>query len=205
MKYRQDLQTTEQMAAWYDKKYQEMLGTWATPPEDCNKHLDILMGNRKGGALLDIGCGGGHFMEQAMKRCNYVDGIEISSEALEYAKRRLPKVRGTYFLHQVSIETVTPVYADGYDYITALGSLEHIIDIDKALDNIRNLLKPDGIWYFYVPNELWLHEDQPNERTATDEEWQATFTLHGLETEFRERWEDNTVFRGIKGAEEHET
>src|SRR5215470_8469173 len=77
--------TSEELAAWYDKKYTEMGDGWVTPPEECNRHLDDLgVVKDKDKWLLDIGCGAGHFLEQAEKRVNCC-GLEISTKAIEFA------------------------------------------------------------------------------------------------------------------------
>jgi len=208
MSYRHSIDTTEALAEWYSNKYLDMGGTWDTPSEDCDRHLDALMGTDKGGSLLDIGCGGGHFLARATRRCEFVVGIEISKIAIRYATKRLihTKVRSggvTWALVCTSIEnptlpipTPSPDAQSTFDYITSIGSLEHIVDIDAALDNIHHLLKPSGRWYFYCPNELWVHEDQPNERTFTDEAWIDLFAKHDLVTLSHERQGDNTRFRG---------
>src|SRR4051812_38630574 len=89
MTERRAIESYDGLAKWYDTHYQEMNGTWVTPPEDCNRHLDDLdVPFDKTLRLLDIGCGGGHFLEQAVKRVRCV-GVEISTVALAYARKRL--------------------------------------------------------------------------------------------------------------------
>ncbi len=202
MEYRKQLNTTEEMAAYYDAKYREMGGTWATPPDECNRHLyDLGVPFNKSKWLLDVGCGGGHFLAEAEKRVRCV-GLEISVTAYQYARKRVSK--DTCIMVE-SIEAYGLGWSNSggcYDYIISMGSLEHVIDIDRALDEIHRLLKDDGRWYFFVPNEQWNHFDQPNERTATDPEWIGLFYRHGLVTDFRKRWNDSTAFAGGKMSEE---
>ena len=128
-------------------------------------------------------------------------GMEISEEGRRLTEERLLRWREarpnvSFVVSSASIENAAVRICTPFDYIVSIGSLEHVIDLDAALANIRVLLKPDGRWYFYCPNELWIHEDQPNERTATDEEWEALFGAHGLVTDWRERRGDNTCFMG---------
>jgi ubiquinone/menaquinone biosynthesis C-methylase UbiE len=181
--YRQEIETTEELADFYNKKYTEIGDGWATPPEECHRHLDDLGvpfdPNR---ALLDVGTGAGHFIAEASKRVNTV-GLEISKVGLQYAAARAPLA----YLEHGSIEDISWSRCP-FDYITALGSLEHVIDIDKALDNIYKLLKPDGKFYFLVPNDLWPHRDQPNERTFTPTMWRQLFERHGLATVKTKAW-----------------
>ncbi len=193
MSYRKQIDTTEELAAWYDSKYKSMGGCWNTPADECNKHLDDLgvpFNRRK--FLLDVGCGGGHFLEQANKRVKCM-GIEISVEAQAECARRMNRVAVPVML--LAIDDL-PYDNWVVDYITAIGSLEHVIDLPKALEQIRSMLTKKGKWYFYVPNELWSHSDQPNERTHTDEEWVRIFMDGGLEMEDHRRWNDSTAFWG---------
>lgn len=186
MIYRKSLQSTAAMASWYDKKYQDMGGCWKTPEEEMYKHLDDF--GLTGGHLmvLDVGCGDGSFVQYIRNRGYLSYGIEVSEQALE--------IGGHLHIWKQDICT-NPTLAT-YDRIISLGSLEHVIDIDAALDNIRLSLTPEGRWYFYIPNELWKHNDQPNERTATDAEWTDLFRKHGLIVESSKRWNDSTAFQG---------
>jgi len=200
MNYRKTLETTQELAAWYNTKYIEMGGTWVTPPKECNRHLDALgVPSDKSKWLLDVGCGGGHFLEQAQKRVE-TDGLEISRVALWYCQQLVRHSRT--WLGDICGDDLTQRNhwrPSAFNYIVSIGSLEHVIDIDKALDNIRDLLRDDGRWYFVVPNEQWRHNDQPNERTATNAEWAALFAAHGLATLKIEPWNDQTAFMGCKG------
>lgn len=221
MTYRKTIETTAALAAYYDQKYRDMGGCWVTPAEECNQHLDDLGVPHEGGFpksqkwLLDIGCGGGYFLREAMRRVRCV-ALEISVVATLEASRRGADEEPYYGqpeLYRISnwpidgnlddepnfiLGPYAPPRRSGFDYIVSLGSLEHVIDLDRALDNIRELLKPDGQWYFFCPNELWVHQDQPNERTATDAEWVILFAEHGLKTEHKKRWNDSTAFWGGK-------
>lgn len=193
--YRQQIETTDELAAWYDSKYSEMKDGWETPASECNKHLDDLgVPYDQEKLLLDVGCGAGHLLAEAQRRV-HAEGVEISEKAIEYAYRR-GVVKGT--IGHASIEGDLRSLT-GFDYIVSLGSLEHIVDLDQALDNIRGLLKSNGKFYFFCPNELWKHFDQPNERTMTDDEWIDLFARHGLYVTSEKRWNDNTAFVGRRG------
>lgn len=194
--YRKQIDSTKELGEWYDKKYLEMGDGWHTPAEECQRHLDALgVPFDMQRTLLDVGAGAGHFLAEAQKRVQCF-GLEISDEGIRCAAKR-----GVLCMARYSIEDIGVGDIGQYDYIVSIGSLEHIVDLDKALDNIHNLLKPEGKFYFYCPNELWAYFDQPNERTMTDAEWQALFAKHGLRTVWSRRHgdkQDNTAFCGVR-------
>lgn len=199
MEYRQHIESTSELANWYDSKYVEMGDGWHTPAEEINQHLDDLgVPFNHDLWLLDIGCGAGHFLAEAQKRVDCY-GIDISKAGLQHASRRADKS----MLEVCSIEN----WFDGeagkigpFDYAVSMGSLEHVIDLNKALDVIHRLLKPAGRFYFYCPNEKWKHFDQPNERTMSDDEWIRLFAAHGLYVHTKKRWNDSTAFVGTGTA-----
>lgn len=183
---------SKELGEWYDKKYIEMGDGWHTPADEVNRHLDdIGVPFDKSKLLLDVGCGAGHFLQEAVKRVQCA-GIELSTVGLQHTALRAP---GAALVHG-DIATTTAFEDTQFDFIVSIGSLEHIVDLPTALDNIRKMLKNDGRFYFYCPNELWKHFDQPNEQTHTDEEWIAMFAAHGLFTHRSTRWNDNTAFYG---------
>ena len=209
--------TQQELTSWYDVKYREMGGTWHTPPEDCNRHLDDLLQDRQQrGHLLDVGCGGGRFIEQARKRgFRLILGIDPSTEAIAFARRRLNVPTAAFgtsinlITNELKTDELERYHAYStihgystnsikYDYIVSLGSLEHVVNLGICLDIIRQILKDNGRWYFYLPNEKWTHTDQPNERTASSEEWKVLLAWHGLIADGEREWTDNTAIWGHK-------
>jgi cyclopropane fatty-acyl-phospholipid synthase-like methyltransferase len=184
---------SKELGDWYDRKYLEMGDGWNTPADEVNRHLDdIGVPFDKTKWLLDVGCGAGHFLQEAVKRVQCV-GIELSRVGLEHCIKRAPEA----YLSLGDIGRIPEVHLrPSYDYIVSIGSLEHIVDLPSALDNLRSMLKEDGHFYFYCPNELWMHFDQPNEQTKTDKDWIQLFAAHGLFTHRHTRWNDNTAFFG---------
>mgnify|MGYP003335727606 CR=1 FL=1 len=178
---RLEIGTTTELATWYDDKYTEMGDGWATPDEYVISHLRrIGITPKSVGRLLDVGCGTGHFIAAINKYAPGVEciGIDISTKALSLGVQHR-----RFYYHQVlqaSIEDV-PLAVNSFDYIIAMGSLEHVVDINAALDNIHRLLHPaNGIFYLMVPNENWVHMDQPNERRWSSKKWKKKLESHLL-------------------------
>src|SRR5438552_2828907 len=122
MTIRKSMETTAELGAWYNHKYTEMGDGWMTPPDESNRHLDDfgVIPNPEH-TLLDVGCGAGHFLWEAQKRV-HAQGIDISSIGVDMCLQR-----GVL----AAIADVEQPIQGTYDYITSIGSLEHVIDLDK--------------------------------------------------------------------------
>ena len=97
--------------------------------------------------IADIGCGTGHALKYIHDNYSHglLYGYDYSSKVLEIAKEILPY---TYFLlHDLS----EPLYND-FDIIIGLKVFEHLYYPTKALDNIRDALKPDGLIFLVIPD-----------------------------------------------------
>lgn len=175
--------TFKDLGEWYNNKYTEMGDGWDCPEdvaEDYIRFAEIDKAHHDDN-LLDVGCGAGHFLKVASKYLLCM-GVDLSSVAIEKAKQRVKHC----IFDVSSIEEMPSFYR--YSYITSIGSLEHTLDIPKALDKIYSLLEDDGSFFALVPNDKWLHMDQPNETTYSNDEWERLFTYGGFKViKFEER------------------
>jgi len=100
------------------------------------------------GAVLDLGCGGGHFLNVGKQRGWRVFGMETSDWAIGYAKKR-------FGLDIVKACAEAPPFTtDSFDVVVFHHVLEHFADPGATLDRIRCLIKKDGILLVEVPNEF---------------------------------------------------
>jgi len=102
--------------------------------------------------LLDIGCGAGHFLA-FVKGLVEPYGIDLSSVAVQMAQELL---REEAHLHCGSAESL-PYRDEYFDFVTCLGSLEHFLDMQAALKEMRRVAKTDGKILIYVPNLFSYH------------------------------------------------
>lgn len=98
------------------------------------------------GKLLDIGCAFGIFLDEARKSGWNVSGIDISKNAVEYARKK-------YGL-DVFMGTLTDAKIEGssMDVVTAWDVIEHLIDPAKFLEEVGRILKKGGILAIRTPN-----------------------------------------------------
>lgn len=114
---------------------------------------------KKGGSLLDIGCGDGSFLLAARKKGWHVAGTELNP--LPGREQGLD-VKG-------DVEEITG--GQQFDCITMWHTLEHMRNIPAMLGEVSRLLKPNGRVIIAVPDfggiqarlfgARWLHVDVP--------------------------------------------
>lgn len=102
------------------------------------------------GIILDIGCGAGHGSNSLAKKYGKVRGVDISEEAIAYAKEN-------WALDNIEFKVGSAMdipYPDNtFDAVAAFEVFEHLSDWRKFLSEIRRVLKPGGIVYISTPNK----------------------------------------------------
>lgn len=94
------------------------------------------------GALFDVGCGFGYFLEAARDRGWTAAGSDISPAAAQSAKQRVGSVV-CQPMQEISGQ---------YDAVTAWDVLEHVQDPLQAVGAVRDALCPGGIFAFTTPD-----------------------------------------------------
>jgi len=102
--------------------------------------LKYLAKINKKGRLLDVGCATGFLLDQARKQGWEVYGVELSAWAVDYAENKLQLIN---IIHGSLKEADFP--ANFFDAVVLKDVIEHLIDPQETLDQIRHVLKPDGI------------------------------------------------------------
>jgi len=96
--------------------------------------------------ILDIGAGEGtflNFLAQKTSKIETMIGAELSDSAIAMANKKYPKLQ----LQQEFVENLS--FADNsFDTVFCLEVVEHLLDVDRALQEIHRVLKPGG--YFCV-------------------------------------------------------
>ncbi|WP_290568051.1 class I SAM-dependent methyltransferase [Leeuwenhoekiella sp. UBA6783] len=106
------------------------------------KKVNLISSYVEKGTLLDIGAGTGDFLNQAKKSGWEVTGIEPSAAA---RKRAFEKAINLF-------EEDAKVGERKFDVITMWHVLEHVPDVEKQIEWIKNHLSTDGVLIVAVPN-----------------------------------------------------
>ena len=134
------------------------------PAEDEWEVVDVLSGKLRrqidfqGQRYLDIGCGNGAFTLRLGSGFDEVHGVDVEQERLADFERKIRQNRATNVTaHLMSAEALD--FPDDYfDVVTAIETIEHIPDLDSALDEIFRVLKPGGLFGITAPNRLFPFE-----------------------------------------------
>ena len=143
---------------------------------------------KRGKRLLDIGCGQGLLLKEAEGIGLITYGVDISSEAVALAKENVSTSE------IICADAHRLKWKDGFfDYITNIGSLEHLQEPDKCLKEMVRVIREGGKICIMLPNLYYykhiinkvLHKREPTsyqsiERFASLQEWKRLIKEGGL-------------------------
>lgn len=101
---------------------------------------------KESGALLDLGCSSGSFLEFMRSESWDLYGIEMSAKEARTAEA---KSGASVYAGNVLDAAFRP---ESFDVITCFDVLEHLYDPLQVMVKVTEWLKPGGIFYVLVPN-----------------------------------------------------
>jgi ubiquinone/menaquinone biosynthesis C-methylase UbiE len=95
-------------------------------------------GNLAGKRVLDAGCGKGRFARILHEGTAAAEiwGLDISPEMLKFMPEGICRAAGSM--------TALPFPSEAFDFVYATESLEHAVEIEKAVSELCRVLKPGG-------------------------------------------------------------
>jgi ubiquinone/menaquinone biosynthesis C-methylase UbiE len=204
--FRMHIASEAELAQAYDIVYE----TRALDPDEVGFYrriVGMVQPYVASGEFLDISCGLGHLVFFAKENGYKAYGIDISSKAIEIARESYPACE---FL--IGSAENLPFADESFDVITNLGSLEHYLDMEKAIRDSARVLKKEGIVVYMMPNQYFLptiirvlftgkanDKVQPIERFATKLEWAELLEANGLKVELIGKYNIRFRNKGILG------
>lgn len=143
---------------YYDQRYATEGGdTFPPDPSRYRAWFGSLLGSAPpGAAMLDYGCGAGYVCSLFVKLGYDVTGVDISSAALEIARRREP--RATFV--DATADGALPFADASFDVIACLGVLEHVPEPAPVVAELRRIARENATAVWVVPNArspfFWL-------------------------------------------------
>lgn len=107
-----------------------------------------------GGKVLDVGCGEGTMLCEVARKANGASlfGFDISElAARKAAEKGLPAM-------VADAEAGLPFKDNSFDLVICSEVLEHLFDPERALEEIRRVLKPTGRLIVSVPNMGYIRK-----------------------------------------------
>ncbi|WP_299093783.1 methyltransferase [uncultured Metabacillus sp.] len=118
------------------------------------ERINWIVTHVEGNKILDIGCSQGINAILLGREGKKVDGIDISSDAIEYAKEELkkehPSVQQSVTFRVSNFMTDHEIDSD-YDTVLLTEVIEHISDPDSFLEKVSKHIKPGGKLIVTVP------------------------------------------------------
>jgi len=101
--------------------------------------------------VLDVGCGSGMYVEATSERCLRYIGGDLSYGMLQGLAAPLPE--------RVNLDAESIPFCTGsIDVVLANHMLYHVQELDKALENIDRILKPNGILIAATNSQNYMPE-----------------------------------------------
>lgn len=137
------------------KRYDPVHNRTINYQEDAPARLEaVLSGIKKTETpikLLDIGCYDGHIglllKRKFGKRCK-VYGIDVANNSVKLALQKGIQAKVCDIAKGISFES------NMFDYVFAGEIIEHLYDTDFFMEEVRRVLKPNGIFIITTPNFL---------------------------------------------------
>lgn len=140
------------------------------------------------GRFLDIGCGGGVLTESLYYYFPKVKfyGCDVSKQAINYAR----KFGSGRVIYETIKKNKLPYKNNFFDVCICLDVMEHILDVDLFLKEVKRVLKKDGKFFLIVPCEgepftfTWLFQKIGYGNKLTFKNWghiHPEFTHHSIE------------------------
>ncbi len=101
--------------------------------------------------VLDFGCNTGFGCELLAESAKKVVGVDVSEQAVSAAKTKYEHLPIDF---QVIDGKELPFEDNSFDMLVSFQVIEHIVDYDLYLDEIKRVLSPKGFALFTTPNAV---------------------------------------------------
>jgi len=100
--------------------------------------------------VLDVACGEGYGSALLSEAAIEVVGVDISQEAVAHASKVYQGRANLHFLEKSAFDIGLPDAS--FDLVVSFETIEHLLEQDQMLAELRRVLKPDGLLLISSPN-----------------------------------------------------
>ena len=145
---------------------------------------------KKDKKLLDVSCGTGNMLKEMSETFDAeLYGIDLSEEMIKHAQNKLTNVN-----LQVADVSSLPFEDNFFDYVTTTEAFHHYYDQNKALSEMKRVVKPRGkviivdIEFFFKSVHRLFEKLEPGcVKVNSRQEMKDLFKQTGLEVEKQKR------------------
>ncbi len=187
------LSRQEEIKSWFNNTYLTRGESYLRPQA---AYLILLNHLRpKKGKYLDVACGLGRMLSCIDNKDIETYGVDLSEVAIKKAKNNVPGAN-----LRIANAEVLPYEDNYFDYLSCIGSLERMLDLDKVLQETKRVTKKDALICFMVRNsknftwrfkELFKLKNKKGNQNAKDlEQWMELFENTGFKIEqiYPDQW-----------------
>jgi SAM-dependent methyltransferase len=136
-----------EMHRHYTDAYDQLISaSGRNSPHRWRERKKTLAQYKQSGAILDLGCSSGSFLQSLPSGSWELSGIEMSAESARIAEA---SSGAKVFVGEVLEASFVP---ESFDVITCFDVLEHLYEPRKVMARVAEWLKPGGVFYVLVPN-----------------------------------------------------
>lgn len=106
--------------------------------------------------VLEIGCGNGVVLHHIADRCDALNGMEISPNRCETARKNLADIGKPVSIFHGNLEEGVDIPDGTYDVILWADVIEHVVDLFATMREISRLLAKDGTLITSTPNLAYI-------------------------------------------------
>ena len=99
--------------------------------------------------VLDLGCNTGYGSEILSRKSQKTIGVDVSENAISISRKQYGQCNIDF--HLIDGKKL-PFNDNQFDVIISCQVIEHIIDYDIYINEIKRVLSPSGIVFFTTPN-----------------------------------------------------
>jgi ubiquinone/menaquinone biosynthesis C-methylase UbiE len=114
----------------------------------------------KNARVLDAACGEGYGSALLARFAATVDGVDISEQAISHARQRYSKLDNVKF--HLSDCTRLPFADDEFDRVVSFETLEHLVEHEQLLAEIKRVLNPECCLIMSSPDKASYSDEAGN-------------------------------------------
>jgi len=137
---------------------------------------------------LDCGCGNAYFAHQSVLRGAVCTGITIHDWERDHCEEMrlyldIPESRMSFLVSSLDRFASDPARQSQFDQVLLLDVIEHILDADKTLEQVHEILDEDGFVYITTPDRDWQANATRIRVSRSEDGWHVRngYTMEQLE------------------------